>query len=105
MSDATLTLTYYCEHSVNNEFYFRTANDTKPNGAEEEMLEKLAYFLADINTESKAGADTTDATIELSDATSILTYYCEDSVNNNPKWADICKELENHPIWGAELNK
>ena len=105
LSDATLTLTYYCEHSVNNDFYFRTANDTKPNGAEEEMLEKLAYFLADINTESKAGADTTDATIELSDATSILTYYCEDSVNNNPKWAEVCKELANHPIWGAEINK
>jgi len=24
---------------------------------------------------------------------------------NNPKWAVICDELANHPVWGAEINK
>lgn len=100
LSDATLTLTYYCEHSVNNPFYFTTSSSTEP---ERIVLEKLAYFLADINTESKAGTDTDTSSVELSDATSILTFYCEDSVNNNPKWAEVCKELADHPIWGKQL--
>ncbi|CDE31794.1 unknown [Ruminococcus sp. CAG:403] len=97
-----MALTYYSEHAVKNPYYFTTSSADKPS---DEMLEKLAYFLSDINTESKAGEDTDDAVIELADATNILTFYAEDAVLNNPKWAVICDELANHPVWGAEINK
>ena len=100
LSDATLALTYYAEHAVNNDFYFTTSSADQPA---DENLETLAYFLTDINTESTAGKDSSDATIELEDATNILTYYTEESVNNNPKWATICKSLADHPVWGAQI--
>ena len=100
LSDATLALTYYAEHVVNNDFYFTTSSADQPA---DENLETLAYFLTDINTESTAGKDSSDAAIELADATNILTYYAEDAVNNNPKWAEICDELADHPIWGAQI--
>ena len=100
LSDATLALAYYTEHSVNNAFYLTSGTKT-PENAE---LETLAYFLADINTESTVGEDVVGtSTIELEDATNILTYYTEESVNNNPKWATICKSLADHPIWGAQI--
>ena len=99
LSDATLALTYYAEHSVNNAFYLTSGAKTPENAD----LETLAYFLTDINTESTAGADSADAAIELADATNILTYYAEDAVKNEPKWAAICDELANHPIWGAQI--
>ena len=100
LSDATLALTYYTEHSVNNAFYLTSGTKT-PENAE---LETLAYFLADINTESTVGEDVVGtSTIELEDATNILTYYTEESVNNNPKWAEICKSLADHPVWGAQI--
>ena len=100
LSDATLALTYYAEHAVNNDFYFTTSSADQPA---DENLETLAYFLTDINTESTAGKDSSDAAIELADATNILTYYAEESVNNNPKWATICKSLTDHPVWGAQI--
>ena len=100
LSDATLALIYYTEHSVNNAFYLTSGTKT-PENAE---LETLAYFLADINTESTVGEDVVGtSTIELEDATNILTYYTEESVNNNPKWAEICKSLADHPVWGAQI--
>ena len=98
--DATLALTYYSEHAASNAYYFTTSSATAPENVE---LETLAYFLADINTESTAGADSADLVIELADATNILTYYAEDAVKNEPKWAAICDELANHPIWGAQI--
>ena len=100
LEDATLALTYYSEHAVSNAYYFTTSSATAPENVE---LETLAYFLADINTESTAGADSADFVIELADATNILTYYAEDTVKNEPKWAAICDELANHPIWGAQI--
>ena len=101
LSDATLALTYYAEHAVNNDFYFTTSSADQPA---DENLETLAYFLTDINTESTVGEDVVGtSTIELEDATNILTYYTEESVNNNPKWAEICKSLADHPVWGAQI--
>ena len=100
LEDATLALTYYSEHAVSNAYYFTTSSATAPENVE---LETLAYFLADINTESTAGADSADLVIELADATNILTYYAEDAVKNEPKWAAICDELANHPIWAHRL--
>ena len=54
----------------------------------EQMLEKLMFFLADIDTESKQGADTDNGMIELLDATRILTYYAEQAVGNLPSWSN-----------------
>ena len=102
IEDVTLTLTYYCEYSVKNSYYFTTFSSTPPS---DDKLEKLAYFLADINTESKSGKNTDYAEIEIEDVTNILTYYVEDSVLNHPKWAEICETLITHPIWGAQINQ
>ena len=86
LADATLALTYYSEHAVNNAFYFTTQSAQAPQTEAEQMLEKLMFFLADIDTESKQGADTDNGTIELLDATKILTYYAEQAVGNLPSW-------------------
>ena len=86
LADATLALTYYSEHAVNNDFYFTTQSAQAPQTEAEQMLEKLMFFLADIDTESKQGADTDNGMIELLDATRILTYYAEQAVGNLPSW-------------------
>ena len=89
LTDATLALTYYSEHAVNNDFYFTTQSAQAPQTEAEQMLEKLMFFLADIDTESKQGADTNNGIIELLDATKILTYYAEQAVGNKPSWSDL----------------
>jgi len=88
LADATLALTYYSEHAVNNDFYFTTQSAQAPQTEAEQMLEKLMFFLADIDTESKQGADTDNGMIELLDATRILTYYAEQAVGNLPSWSN-----------------
>ena len=88
LADATLALTYYSEHAVNNDFYFTTQSAQAPQTEAEQMLEKLMFFLADIDTESKQGADTDNGIIELLDATRILTYYAEQAVGNLPSWSN-----------------
>lgn len=84
LEDATLALTYYSEHATNNTFWFYD------DIAKEPELETLAYFLTDIDTGSRNyGAD--GGTIDLSDATLILTYYSERAVGNDPSWDDLLK--------------
>ncbi len=67
LNDATLTLTYYA-YGVGLQPELKVFN-------EDADLNTLAYFLADVDTESKAGADSDDGKIDLADATYILTYY------------------------------
>ena len=91
LEDATLALTYYSEHAVQNAFYFFTHSAVAPEAEAEQHMEKLMYFLADIDTASKQGEDTQTARIDLLDITSILTYYTEAAVGNTPSFEGVRK--------------
>ncbi|MDE6021323.1 MAG: hypothetical protein K2H01_10075 [Ruminococcus sp.] len=79
IADATLVLTYYGHSGVGQEI---TLND-------DEDLNVLAYFLADVDTESKAGKNSNDGRLDISDATNILTYYGKSGAGQNPVWSEI----------------
>ena len=79
IADATMILTYYSNSAV-------AMNPSLNDNAE---LEVLAYFLADIDTESTEGADTDLAKMEIADATNILKYYSQDAASLNPSWDEI----------------
>ena len=55
--------------------------------------EKLAFFLADVNTESKAGVNSDAGSMEINDATNILTYYAMNGASMNPQWQEIIPSL------------
>ena len=77
--DATMVLSYYAN----------TAASLPASLNADAELEVLAYFLADVNTESTAGADTDLAKMEIADATNILKYYSQDAASLNPSWDEI----------------
>ncbi len=77
--DATAVLTYYAMYGASLTPAFNT----------DASLEKLAYFLADVDTESKAGVNTDEAQITISDATMILTYYAQFGASLDPDWDAI----------------
>lgn len=88
--DAYEMLVYYASASVGKEdVAFNTV------GSDDVLLAKLAYYVADINTESKQGADDEDrenavVIIDANDAFMTLVYYAAYSVNPDlPVWADI----------------
>ncbi|MDD6269195.1 MAG: hypothetical protein PUA84_03975 [Oscillospiraceae bacterium] len=77
IADAQLVLKYYAEMAANGT---SSMNDDAD-------LAVLAYFLADIDTESKAGADTDDAKMTIADAQAILTYYAKMAANGEASWS------------------
>ena len=77
--DATMVLSYYAN----------TAASLPASLNADAELEVLAYFLADVNTESTAGVDTDLAKMEIADATNILKYYSQDAASLNPSWDEI----------------
>lgn len=79
ISDASAVLTYYASVSAKLDASFNDDAD----------LNTLAYFLADIDTESKAGGDSDDGKMELADASYILTYYAMVSAKLDPTWSDV----------------
>ena len=58
------------------------------------MLNKLAFFLADIDTESKEGQNTDGKLLEVSDAVSILTYVAKKAAGQAPTWPDVVPSLK-----------
>ncbi|MGN0631718.1 MAG: hypothetical protein ACI4JN_10365, partial [Ruminococcus sp.] len=56
--------------------------------------EILAYFLADVDTESTAGMDSDAGKIQVADATNILTYYAQDGASMDPQWDKIIPALK-----------
>ncbi len=78
-TDASMVLSYFASHAagIENEL------NADPN------LNKLAYFLADIDTESKEGMDTEMNKLNVSDATNILTYYAKKAAGFDAKWEEI----------------
>ena len=87
--DAYEMLVYYAAASVaQDDVAFETV------GNEDALLAKLAYYVADIDTESKLGKDDEDREnpaniIDADDAYKTLVYYAQYSLNKNPNWEDI----------------
>ncbi len=98
ISDASLTLKYYA--------YRMAVLDVTFTGDADSDYETLAYFLSDVDTESKQGKDSADGSIDISDATNILKYYANDVAMLDPQWEDIIPTLVNIPgsLWEYKAN-
>ena len=81
VQDAVAILTYYAKTAAAQE-----------NVAfnEDENLNKLAYFLADVDTESKAGMNSGSELMTTQDAVNVLTFYA----NQEPTWPDVIPSLK-----------
>lgn len=79
ISDATAVLESYAKYGAGLETAF----------FEDEELNRFAFYLADVDTESTAGANSQEGQIEIRDATCILTYYARCGAGLNPTWKDI----------------
>ena len=85
VQDAVTILTYYAKASAGQE-----------NVAfnEDENLNKLAFFLADVDTESKAGINNGSELMSTQDAVNVLTFYAKKSADQNPTWPDVIPSLK-----------
>ena len=83
--DAVKILTYYAKVAAGQEgIVFE----------EDPLLNKLAFFLADIDTESKAGENTEGKLMEVTDAVYDLTYYAKKAAGQEPTWPDVVPSLK-----------
>ena len=85
VQDAVAILTYYAKTAAAQE-----------NVAfnEDENLNKLAYFLADVDTESKAGMNSGSELMTTQDAVNVLTFYAKKAANQEPTWPDVIPSLK-----------
>ena len=85
VQDAVAILTYYAKTAAAQE-----------NVAfnEDENLNKLAYFLADVDTESKAGMNSGSELMTTHDAVNVLTFYAKKAANQEPTWPDVIPSLK-----------
>ena len=85
VQDAVAILTYYAKTAAAQE-----------NVAfnEDENLNKLAYFLADVDTESKAGMNNGSELMTTQDAANVLTFYAKKAANQEPTWPDVIPSLK-----------
>ena len=85
VQDAVAILTYYAKTAAAQE-----------NVAfnEDENLNKLAYFLADVDTESKAGMNSGSELMTTQDAVNVLTFYAKKAANQEPPWPDVIPSLK-----------
>ena len=85
VQDAVAILTYYAKTAAAQE-----------NVAfnEDENLNKLTYFLADVDTESKAGMNSGSELMTTQDAVNVLTFYAKKAVNQEPTWPDVIPSLK-----------
>ena len=83
--DAVTILTYYAKIAAGQQGIVFN---------EDPMLNKLAYFLADINTESKEGQNTDGKLMEVSDAVDVLTYYAKKAAGQEPTWPEVVPSLK-----------
>ena len=83
--DAVSILTYYAKVAAGHE-----------NVAfnEDENLSKLAFFLADVDTESKAGVNSGSQLMATQDAVNVLTFYAKKAANQEPTWPDVIPSLK-----------
>ena len=83
--DAVTILTYYAKVAAGQEGI--VFND-------DPLLNKLAFFLADIDTESKAGENTEGKLMEVTDAVYDLTYYAKKAAGQEPTWPEVVPSLK-----------
>ena len=85
VQDAVTILTYYAKASVGQE-----------NVAfnEDENLNKFIFFLADVDTESKAGMNNGSELMSIQDGVNVLTFYAKKSANQDPAWPDVIPSLK-----------
>ena len=85
VQDAVAILTYYAKTAA-----------TQENVAfnEDENLNKLTYFLADVDTESKAGMNNGSELMTTQDAVNVLTFYAKKAANQEPTWPDVIPSLK-----------
>lgn len=81
MDDAFDTLQYYSSSAAGKTVTFTDGSD--------ELLEKLAFYVSDIDTESKAGKKTEDAEISMDDAFNILQYVSYRAASKDVVWSDV----------------
>ena len=83
--DAVSILTYYAKIAAGQQGIVFN---------EDPMLNKLAYFLADVDTESKAGENTDGKLMEVNEAVYVLTYYAKKAAGQGPTWPDVIPSLK-----------
>ena len=81
MDDAFDTLQYYSSSAAGKTVTFTDGSD--------ELLEKLAFYVSDVDTESKAGKKTEDAEISMDDAFNILQYVSYRAAGKDVVWSDV----------------
>ena len=81
MDDAFDTLQYYSSSAAGKTVTFTDGSD--------ELLEKLAFYVSDVDTESKAGKKTEDAEISMDDAFNILQYTSYKAAGKDVAWSDV----------------
>ena len=86
MDDSFEVLQYYSYSAAGR---FPTLTDGK-----DANLEKLAYFLADIDTESKLGKNEGDTALSMDDAFNILQYVSYRAAGRNMTWPDVVPSLK-----------
>ena len=84
VEDAVAILTYYAQKSAALPTVFQ----------EDPMLNTLAYYLADVDTESKLGMNhaASGQSISVEDAVYVLTYYAQTSAALHPSWESILQK-------------
>ena len=85
VQDAVAVLTYYAKIAAGQENVVLN---------EDENLHNLAFFLADIDTESKEGKNNGNKLMTTEDAVSILTYYAKAAAGQEPTWPDVIPSLK-----------
>ena len=85
VQDAVTILTYYAKASAGQE-----------NVAfnEDENLNKFIFFLADVDTESKAGMNNGSELMSIQDGVNVLIFYAKKSANQDPAWPDVIPSLK-----------
>ena len=85
VQDAVTILTYYAKASAGQE-----------NVAfnEDENLNKFIFFLADVDTESKAGMNSGSELMSIQDGVNVLIFYAKKSANQDPAWPDVIPSLK-----------
>ena len=81
MDDAFDTLQYYSSSAAGKAVTFTDGSD--------ELLEKLAFYVSDVDTESKAGKKTEDGEISMDDAFNILQYISYKAAGKDVVWSDV----------------
>ena len=98
LEDASAVLSYYANIGASLPAAF-TDDPTSD-------YEVLAYFLADVTTESKAGVNSDAGNIGLDDASHILTYYAYVGASIDAQWQEIIPSLKTLPgsLWEYKAN-